>query len=92
MTAAGMLIADLGVRREEIHERLQAFLSQSKNGKKSTRTAIQITEELDRVLGELQQRYAALQAECRHKQGAFPCTLAIMAGTLPPCQYHRTNK
>ncbi len=86
MTAIGMLIADLEERQQEMHERLQTFSAQPKKGKKYNKTAMLITAELDRVLGELQQGYAALQAECRHKKGVFPYTLAAMAGTLPTCQ------
>jgi len=86
LTAVGILIADLEERQKEMHARLQDFSSRSKSGRKSAKTAMQITAELDRALGELQQGYASLQAECRRRQDVFPYTLATMAGTLPKCQ------
>ncbi len=86
MTATGILIAELEERQKEMHARLQDFSSQSKSGRKSATTAMRITSELDRELGELQRGYGWLQAECRRRQGVFPYTLAAMAGTLPRCQ------
>jgi len=86
MSAAGMLIADLETRQSQMDERLRMLASQAQNGKKTAKTVMQITAELDRELGVLQQEYAALQAECRQKRVAFPYTLAAMAGIPPECQ------
>jgi len=86
MVAADTLIADLQERQAKMHEMLQAFSSQSEGSNKTAKTAMQITAELERELGELQRIYAAFQASCRQKQKAFVYTLAAMVGTLPKCQ------
>ena len=86
MTARGTLIADLEARQSQINESLQQFVSHTQSSKRSANTAIQATAELDRELGELQQSYASLQAECRLKRSIFPYILALMAGKLPDCQ------
>lgn len=86
MTATGTLIADLEARQSQINETLQQFVSHAQSSKRSANTAIEVTAELDRELGELQRMYTALQVECRQKRRVFPYTLAAMAGKLPECQ------
>ena len=83
MIATGALIAELETRQSDLHTKSQQLLSQENSGKKSAKTAMNITEALDRELGELQCIYASLQAGCRQKRRVFPYTMAAMAGSLP---------